>query len=723
MTTHLNTQIVTLKNLLKNLQAAPSLKDKIFLLNHFPPVQTYKESASFLSDFLAGYNLEEEFAFKSILAINQGLLVFGELNKTERYLKDFKSLLSTLVDLEKAYETIGGIIGYHLTVLQLLIPKKEDLSANLINYLQPQGLDLVKDKKAANRAVREGIEHLQVVAEIYPVGGAGDRFNLRDEQTKISLPVAQLKFEGRSLLEGLIRDLQGREYLYFKLMGTQLITPIAMMTSEEKDNDRCIQKLCADNKWFGRCKENFKFFIQPLVPVITKEGDWATIKPLHLILKPGGHGVIWKLAYERGIAHFFKQQKRSKLLIRQINNPVAGVDQGLLALAGVGCQKNKLFGFASCPRLLGTAEGVNVLIEKQLKEGYSYCLTNIEYTDFEHKGIDDHPANKGEAYSIFPSNTNILFADLDKLMELAKDKFLPGILINMKTKVHCLDRQGQLREIEAGRLESTMQNIADHLTNFSEKKLEKEKIDQLHSFITFNERTKTISVTKTSYLPGKDLIGTPEGCFYEMTSNHISLLKQCGIKTPAINSKEAYLKEGPTLIFRYHPALGPLYAIISQKISKGRVEKGAELELEIAELEIKDISIKGSLRIFADQVLGKYNEEGQITYSSLNGKCRLKNVVVNNRGINYQVSNSYWENRVERHEELKIVLKGCAEFVAEDVYFEGSQLIEVPDGHRLTAFNDENKKVSYQLEKLENSNSLWNYRFTKTNQIKLKINK
>lgn len=46
------------------------------------------------------------------------------------------------------------------------------------------------------------------MGEIYPIGGAGDRLGLMDSDTGESLPAALLPYCGRSLLEGLIRDLQ-----------------------------------------------------------------------------------------------------------------------------------------------------------------------------------------------------------------------------------------------------------------------------------------------------------------------------------------------------------------------------------------------------------------------------------------------------------------------------------------------------------------------------------
>lgn len=46
------------------------------------------------------------------------------------------------------------------------------------------------------------------LGEIYPLGGSADRLGLVDPVTGECLPAAMLPYCGRTLLEGLIRDLQ-----------------------------------------------------------------------------------------------------------------------------------------------------------------------------------------------------------------------------------------------------------------------------------------------------------------------------------------------------------------------------------------------------------------------------------------------------------------------------------------------------------------------------------
>lgn len=63
------------------------------------------------------------------------------------------------------------------------------------------------------------------LGEIYPLGGAGDRLDLVDADTGECLPAAMFTYCGRSLLEGLIRDLQVvdiclLEFVYFITLVT-----------------------------------------------------------------------------------------------------------------------------------------------------------------------------------------------------------------------------------------------------------------------------------------------------------------------------------------------------------------------------------------------------------------------------------------------------------------------------------------------------------------------
>lgn len=711
-------KIASIKGLCNALKHAQSAYDKLYLLNDMPGVNNFLGKSPSLRLFLTDLAPESEIALKSILAIGQGDVVFNQIETVKNKFDALSHLLQSLLEVEKFYE--GGIAGYYCKVLELIAEK--DSSQSTIKeqiYHKPQGIDITEATREVQQSIRWGIDHLPHIAELYPVGGAGDRLNWRDSRNR-SLSAATLPFGGISLLEWLIRDLQAKEFLYWKLHGKQLVTPLAMMTSQEKDNHAHILSICQEHGWFGRPYNSFKFFAQPVTPVITELGDFSLSAPLQLTLKPGGHGVIWKLAADNGIFDWMTAQGKAKLLLRQINNPMAGTDYGVLSFMGIGCQNEKAFGFASCPRKLNTAEGMVVLVESPQQPGNDYCITNIEYTLFQSKGIADQPKEQGSEYSAFPTNTNILYADIKAIQNAIQHCPIPGMLINMKSKAPFIDSNGVVHQVYAGRLESTMQNIADVIVDHFPRPLKPEEQQQLRSYVTYNQRRKTISVTKKQWSEGSSALETPESCFYDMLANHHELFsRDCRMTLPALNDLENYLHLGPSFIIRYHPALGPLYSIISQKIRGGKMAPGSELILNIAELDIEGLDLNGALHIRANDILGHTEESEEIIYSNHNGKCELKDVRVINRGINKDNSKCFWKNEIERHEAVEIILHGNAEFFAEGVTLEGGMQLEVLSGHRMTVQMHEDL-VLYKVSKIASPTWHWSYSYAEDDAIIIK---
>ncbi len=692
--------LIELENLKSELLKVDSVHEKIGLLNRHPRVADLLSRPSFFSSFLSGLTPECECVLKQLAAIGQ--LVDPMVESAERW----RELLNVLLPIDAFYRELGGLIGYQVEVLRLLKTQSEEKS-EVVQYHSPTFEDISEESEAVTEAIGWGLEAIPKLAELYPLGGAADRLHLIDEETGSELPAAKLRFGGRTLLERLIRDLEAREWLYFRLYGVQYTTPVAIMTSKEKDNHRHVMSLCEQHLWFGRGKESFRFFIQPLVPAVDEKGDWHAVGVLKPLLKPGGHGAIWKLARDEGVFRWFAKQGRKKALVRQINNPAAGLDYGLLAFSGIGWKRDLTFGFASCPRLVKSAEGMNVVIEKQNGE---VALTNIEYCDFAKVGIEDRPLHEGTAYSRFSSNTNILFADLTEVEKAVEKSPFPGLLINVKG-ASMVDESGFKRDVQMGRLESTMQNLADV---FTEPKPLGSPFKTKRTFVTYNRREKTISVAKKAFVAGKPLLETTEQCFYELLQVNRSLLAECGFTVPDRTELERYLEQGPDCLFSYHPALGPLYSIIRQKLRGGSLQKGSELVIELAEMDAEELYVDGSLRICAQQPLGLVGE--RLAFSSLVSRCRLKNVTVLNQGVDWVRSGSFWKMELTRHESLTIDLQGNSEFFASDLVIRGSHHFVVKDGIRMT------------LEKMGNDfclkeepvslKPLWNYEWERGVKLK-----
>ncbi|MES2273929.1 MAG: hypothetical protein V4487_07035 [Chlamydiota bacterium] len=667
-------QLQTLGN---QLIQATSVHEKIALLDAFPQINQFLERFHFFRGFLAGLAPECESALKQIIAIGQMDRFLYGVDPSNFKLEYLRDLLPKLIEIDSFYCELGGIVGYHIKILSLLQEADVNLPGPSVAYHAPFFQDIAEETEAVRELIHWGIEALPSIAEMYPLGGAGDRLHLVDEKTGTELPAAKLPFAGRTLLENLVRDLQAREFLYFQMNGQQLTTPIAIMTSHEKNNHAHVIEICEESGWFGRPKDSFRFFTQPLVPAVNEKGDWCLFAPFKPLFKPGGHGAIWKLARDLGIFAWLEKLGRIKVLIRQINNPLAGLDYGLLAFTGYGWKKEMVFGFASCPRLLKAAEGVNVLIERKRETKVELVLTNIEYCDFAKFGIQDLALKEGEPYSRFTSNTNILFADLKAICQAIDLCPFPGLLLNLK-KGSYLTEQGEKKEEPIARLESTMQNIADV---FVEEKTTEAMRKTERTFVTYNRRHKTISTAKRAYIPGKQIQETPENCFYDLLAASRELLElYCGFKLPPPHTIEEYLKKGPDFLFLYHPALGPMYSSIQKKLRGGIISASSELLLEIAEMTASHFQVNGSLQIRADQVMGHFDEAGVLHYSDKVGRCILENIIVDNRGVDWESSQPFWKMKLCRRESLEIILKGRSLFSAKNVSFLGSHTFVVEDG-------------------------------------------
>lgn len=715
----LKEQVKYLSDLIDTLRQTSTIAEKLKLLEREPLVRGFLESGHPIAAYYPDLSPLEQIVISSIAVIDQAKIIFQMPHGLGDAQSKFAKLLDQLLLIDRFYSDIGGIIGYHYEVIHLLFQKGSE-DHEVKDFFKPQGIDLAEDQKVVEAMVIEGIKALPHMGELYPIGGAGDRLDLKDEKTGLPLPTAKLMFLGRSLLTGLIRDLQAREYLYYKLFNKQLMTPIAMMTSEAKKNHYFMDKICEKNEWYHRPKCSFFAFMQPLAPVITIEGNWSLKEPYTLYLKPSGHGVLWKIAQEKGVIKWYKKYNRPKILVRQINNPIAGIDNGLFALIGQGYSHDKAFGFASCHRLVNSAEGVNILKEQQGDEGLEYCISNIEYTDFKMNGIVDEPAEPGSSYSKYPSNTNILFADLVEVEKALSKCTIPGKLINMKNEVPYLNEKGEASEIKGGRLESTMQNIADYITDQIDGPINPEKPLDLKTFLTYNAREKTISVTKKSYKEGESLNETPEGCYFCLMQNNLKLLKDyCHIDVPEPDNENSFIQNGPNLHFIYHPALGPLYSIIQQKIRGGKIAKGSELQLESTKIDFENVELNGSLIIDCEEPLGHLDEENLLHYSKKAGGCTLWNVKVENRGINRGKTKCYWKNQIERHEELSIHLSQNSEFFAKDVTFIGNFQIKVPANTLMIAKMD-GDKVVFETKEIQEPTWSFDYSLSPDNKVKIK---
>lgn len=654
-------------------------KSHLFLSNYLKQMQAnlldrginlaeVKEVTSFLDD-----HREIKKEIDQLLADEKemifSLIVSGQKDLLFSYKTKIKNLAKELKKMHEFYKDIGGIIGYNQVVADLLSDKK---SSDDYTIKPPPLKDIRIKTSDVDKAIFEGIKRQGEIAEIYPIGGAADRLDLHDDKTGKKYPAARLDFLHHSLLEWLIRDLMAREYLHYKLFGKKVKTPIILMTSHEKENEKEVRRIVEEHAWFGRSHDLITVLTQPQVPMFNEEGKWLVDSNNELQTKPGGHGVLWKLLEREGVLEGLRKKGIHHALVRQINNPLGGVDYGLLALIGIGFLEKKKFGVAACPQKSGASEGVHVLKVYNKENKTRSMLSNIEY-------CDTKSYNQVRENNAYPANANLIFVDLNAVEKAIQKTPFPGFVCNFK-KTH----EGSTET--TSRLESTMQNIIDPIENLYP--------NRNSAYITFGERRKTLSpIKRISHEQKGDISETREGCLYDYLQNVYELFhNQCGIEMQKLPEPSFSLfREKLPFYITYHPALGPLYSIIRQKVKKGSLAFGSVLELEIADLYFEEVQIKGSLMIRASVI-----EEG---------KCFFKNVSVTN----------------DDPLGLQIIVQKNAYFYAENVSFIGAQIIEVPENTLMIA---EMKKgrLTFATKKITTPyQPLWQYKIAPSGEIDLSI--
>lgn len=667
---------MTLEGVLKVVRA---LRIELDALDSFD--EKFSRIVSFLRKIdrfdLQTFSNEEQYLIAQLIAIGQFDHLFGDFEGNE---EDVHALLSFLMRTEEFYAPLGGLLGYYEHMLHLILASGDE---QLPTLLPPPISDLRHSTEKMWHYCYAATYRLEEIAQVFTVGGVGDRLGLVDETTGEPLPVAMLLFCGRTLLESLFRDLQAQEYWRWCVSGDQVSVPVVLMTSEEHYNDRLISKMCEEHGWYGQ-KEVHRV-VQPLIPLMTIEGDFACSKPLNIIGKPGGHGVIWKLMQDAGLFDLLEKKGVSSCLVRQINNPLSSVDTTLLSFLGAGLEENKRFGFAACPARSGFAEGLLAAVVDN-KQTYT---SNVEYTKFE--AVRKKDPTLLEEGGKCPANTNILFARLSAVEEALLQMPIPGMVVNAKKSMDVL-KNGEMISKRVVRLESTMQNITDVMRDPLSDDA------SLSTFVGLYDRSKVMSVTKRPFDDVHSLYETPVSCFYDWYKAAYQLLEQCEISLPQKMSFDHFIAEGPNLLFFYHPALGPFWEVIAQKLHEGRFAHGSEVELEIAELYARDLYVQGSFRMLCDDPLGRKGESP---------RAYLHNVTVENSGFVPTSLSEHVRRNVSRASSCTIQIQGNGELIAEDITISGDFSLKVPKNTRVRLSQGANNTIVVHEEPLDKPS--WHY--------------
>lgn len=684
-----------------------TFQEKLSALKEDLHVQAFFAGGSFSLEEVCGENLHEAYLCLSLVAAGQEHLL------KEGFRRPFwESWMASFAEIDQFYQEEGGIIGYQYRVALIQQPGH---AAKEESIAPPPVIDISEESSFVKEHVVEGIFALDKVCLLLPVGGAADRLHLVDEVTGEPLPAGCLHFFGATLLEKLFFDVEGLEYLHYKLFHKTVRVPIVLMSSQEKNNHNHIATILQKRSFFSRSTKEIRIIVQPSVPVVDEKGRWCLKNRGSLLLKPSGHGALWKQMKDSGVFSWLSQLGVTKALVRQINNPVSAYDYPLSAFLGYGAKNDAAFGVISCRRKEGAKEGMNV-VKKRLIDTIAYLhLSNIEYCDFQR--IRAHSSkNVEDSCARYPANTNILFVDLPSAEKAVEEEPFPGLLLNGKeTEIY---EKGAFSKKKVARLESTMQNISDQIVEPGSS--------LKRSFVFYHEdRYKTMSTAKKALQKARTFLETPERCFYDCLQNLQALLDSCGIQHVPLLPFPLFLEQPPPFLVEYHPALGPVFSVIQQKMRLGAMQRGASLRLEIAELLWHRVRVDGDLDIRAENITG-HQKNGEFLYSHETGKCILENVSIQNRGRRLPLAKQAWTNgRKEEKssgESLSIVLEGNGEFVAKGVFLEGNLCYRVEKNRRLTLVED-NGKIVERWERLREHSWHWEYELGENHAIRIEQKK
>jgi UDP-N-acetylglucosamine pyrophosphorylase len=627
-------QIDQLHELIQQITQCSTLDEIIFFLRKI----------STLKNFSQIFPIEDEYILHCLNILEMHQVVDLILES-----KQGGKILEKLKEVDRFYQSKGGLLGYQAIVLSHLQPRKNELG----EFFPPKTIPIQNKTQDVEESIDCGLEHLPKFCEIYVVGGAADRLGFFSPETNDPLPAASFVFLGKPLLKHLIDDLVARECLYEKQFGKKVTTTICLMTSDETNNDKRIKELLKENHYFGRPEESFLFIRQPMVPVVDLHGKWVVDQ--ELLFKPSGHGALWMAAINQSIFAELKTRGYEFALIRQINNPIIGMDYNLLAFMGIGVKEKKKFGFFVTPRLKGQAEGA--IVFKEVNQ--SKVVSNVEYCNIENVELTDD----------FPANTNLLFLRLDSIEEAIQANPYPGSLLNFKLAKD---------SIPIGRLELTMQNIAE---GFLDQHLDMNSSHQ-SVFLVQQERNKAISTIKRLKSTHEELYETPIRALYDLSKEIYGLLKtDCHFQLPTFSKSVIdFIKKTPFL-FLYHPILGPTFSKIAEKLQNWTLGQGSLTYLEIAMIQAKNVKNFGRLKIKAD--------------NPFDSVCILNDVTIHGREMNENFLEEKQFDPIICEYDVEIHLEKGAIFEASQTVFLKNEQIHVPAFHVLRV-----EKNIFSLKKL-----------------------
>lgn len=151
------------------------------------------------------------------------------------------------------------------------------------------------------------------VAALVVAGGQGSRLGISGP--KGALPISPIKHKSLFCLHA--QKISALEKRYFTVI------PFFIMTS--KVNDGATREFFEKNDYFGLSPDHVHFFVQGMLPSVSKEGKFILSRDGGLFMNPDGHGGVLGALKKSGGLNIMKAQDIEEVFYFQVDNPLVRI--------------------------------------------------------------------------------------------------------------------------------------------------------------------------------------------------------------------------------------------------------------------------------------------------------------------------------------------------------------------------------------------------------------
>ena len=631
-----------------------------------------------LKDLFTGrIKVEDWNILNTVTEIGQGENILLFWTAGTETLSEKISLIAQLRTVEEYY----GLANYESAIREMLdIHNGTKPAFKVTDLKDPPVVARIGDNPniaEAKRAKLKGLTNLENIIFGVVVGGAAERQGFFDAQGN---PLPQAVYPIGFLDDSLSAiGLQASRNLHYLMYGSS--PEVRFFLMENPDTGHIIEEALSANSHYGLGRANYTQLVQPLVPVVAKDGKWILKDSLKLAVKPGGHGDINPLLAKRG----FKLVDATRLVLIQINNLFAS--KPLLEFVGQTHLKGSDVALMGVPRRVAAPEGILGLTTISNGTEKRSFAGNVEYTEIARSGLADEPVTAGSNISRYIGNVNALVIDPNSVFPAIEDNPFPEQVFNPKKAGPSVAHGAPVPQ---SRLESMMQGVARLVTP--------SKV-----LIANGPRDND---PQSQFCPFKngdfDKADTPPQ-----------------VRQAWIEQTRARLKEAGNKVlwgdFQLSPIFGEPSDLLSSKVVNTEFSVGATVVLTGSNGHIANSEIDGDFEIYVENEIGDMSSTNGGTNAVVpdqnrTGKWKVNGLTLTNKGREriYETKDGHrvWRGKYTDNERVTVKILGNGELeVLPGTIINGALELTVNNGEKVTISSD--GQGGYKIDRTNISKPSW----------------